>query len=68
MQLFSDVTKGKGFLYHISGLSKLIGFLFLTFAAMFSYDIRFIVFLLIFSTGLIVMNRIPLKPLKLVFI
>jgi energy-coupling factor transport system permease protein len=68
MQLFSDITKGKGFLYHISGLSKLIGFLFLTFAAMFSYDVRFILFLLAFSIVLIAMNRIPLKPLKLVFI
>jgi energy-coupling factor transport system permease protein len=68
LQLFSGVTKGKGFLCHISGLSKLIGFLFLTFAAMFSYDIRFILFMLVFSSGLIFLNRIPLKPLKLVFI
>jgi energy-coupling factor transport system permease protein len=52
----------------MSGLSKLIGFLFLTFAAMLSYDTRFIIGLLLFSILLIITTKIPLKPLRLVLI
>lgn len=61
-------TSSNGYLYQMTGLSKLIGFLFLTFAAMLSYDTRFIIGLLIFSFILIITTKIPLKPLRLVLI
>jgi energy-coupling factor transport system permease protein len=61
-------SSSNGYLYRMSGLSKLIGFLLLTFAAMLSYDTRFIVGLLLFSFVLIVTTKIPLKPLRLVLI
>ena len=37
------------FIHRLSGLTKLICFLFLTFAIMFSYDIRVILFIMVFS-------------------
>lgn len=61
-------TPSNGYLYQMTGLSKLIGFLFLTFAAMLSYDTRFIIGLLVFSFILIITTKIPLKPLRLVLI
>jgi energy-coupling factor transport system permease protein len=61
-------TSSNGYLYRMSGLSKLIGFLFLTFAAMLSYDTRFIIGLLLFSFVLMITTKIPLKPLRLVLI
>ena len=63
-----SATPSNGYLYKMTGLSKLIAFLFLTFAAMLSYDTRFILGLLIFSLILIVTTKIPLKPLRLVLI
>jgi len=63
-----SATPSNGYLYKMTGLSKLIAFLFLTFAAMLSYDTRFIIGLLLFSIILIVTTKIPLKPLRLVLI
>ena len=38
-------------IHRLSGLTKLIAFLFLTFAVMFSYDIRVILAVMAFSFG-----------------
>ena len=37
-----DYIERDNFIYRLSGLTKLAGFFFMTFAVMFSYDIRFI--------------------------
>jgi energy-coupling factor transport system permease protein len=51
--------------HHLSGLTKLICFLLLTFAIMFSYDIRVILATLLFSVILLRISRIRWSQIKL---
>jgi len=55
-------------LHSLSGLTKLVCFLFLTFAVMFSYDIRAILFIMVFSFVMLRISRINLKKIKLMLI
>lgn len=57
---FSDT-----FIHRLSGLSKLVCFLFLTFASMYSYDIRVVLFILVFSAWLMVVSRIKFRQIRL---
>lgn len=57
-------AEGSGFLYRLSGLSKLIAFLALSFAAIFSYDTRFIVGLILFSALLFSFSSIRFSQIK----
>lgn len=68
MEYLFQGSDGTGFLYRISGLSKLIAFLALTFAAIFSYDIRFIAGLLLLSVFLIILSKIRLSRIRLLLI
>jgi energy-coupling factor transport system permease protein len=52
-------------IHHLSGLTKLICFLFLTFAVMFSYDIRVILGALVFSVIILRVSRIKFSQIKL---
>jgi len=69
-------TKAKLFAYDIidspihrlSGLTKLICFLFLTFAVMYSYDIRVILLMMIFSIYIIKISKIKLSQIRLMVI
>jgi len=53
------------FIHRLSGFTKLICFLLLTFAIMFSYDIRVILGVLIFSVVLLKISKIQWKQIKL---
>lgn len=53
------------FIHHLSGLSKLVCFLFLTFAVMYSYDIRVVLFIMAFSVWLMVISRIQFRQIRL---
>ncbi|GAU78905.1 energy-coupling factor transporter transmembrane protein EcfT [Fusibacter sp. 3D3] len=56
------------FVHHLSGLTKIICFLFLTFAVMFSYDIRVIISILLFSLVVFRISKIKFKQVKLMVI
>lgn len=52
-------------IHRLSGLTKLIGFLLLTFATMFSYDIRVVVLIMIFSFAILRISKIKYSQIKL---
>ena len=54
--------------HHLSGLTKLICFLVLTFAVMFSYDIRVILFILFFSLIILKISYIKFSQIRLMVI
>lgn len=55
-------------IHRLSGLTKLIGFLFLTFAVMFSFDIRMILGIMVFSFVLLRVSQIKFSQIKLMVI
>ncbi len=55
-------------IHRLSGLTKLIGFLFLTFAVMFSFDIRVILAIMVFSFFLLRVSKIKFSQIKLMVI
>jgi len=64
MKLFSYNTADTP-IHRLSGLTKLICFLFLTFAVMFSYDIRVILTVMIFSIGILMLSKIKFSQIRL---
>jgi len=56
------------YIHHLSGLTKLISFLLLTFAVMFSYDIRVILCIMLFSLMVFKLSKITFKQVKLMVI
>ena len=67
MKLFSYNTVDTP-IHNLSGLTKLICFLFLTFAVMFSYDIRVILGVMIFSTIVLWLSRIKFSQIRVMVI
>ena len=63
-----DYIERDNFVYKLSGFSKLFGFLCMTFAVMFSYDIRFIAALVVFSLVLIRIADIAFSQIRLMLI
>lgn len=59
-----DYSEGDNFIYKLSGLTKLICFLGMTFAVMFSYDIRFILAVLAISFVLFALSGIKFQQVK----
>lgn len=55
-------------IHHLSGLTKLICFLLLTFAVMFSYDIRVILFIMLFSIIVLKISNIKFSQIKAMII
>jgi len=55
-------------IHRLSGLTKLISFLFLTFSVMFSFDIRVILFVMAFSLIVLKISRIKFSQIKLMVI
>lgn len=55
-------------IHRLSGLTKLACFLLLTFAVMFSYDIRFILFVMLFSFIILKVSKIKFSQIKLMII
>lgn len=56
------------FVHNLSGLTKIICFLFLTFTVMFSYDIRVILSIMLFSLVVFKISKIKFKQVKLMVI
>jgi energy-coupling factor transport system permease protein len=52
------------FIHRLSGLSRLICFLFLTFASMFSFDIRVVLFIMAFSALIMAISRIQFSQIR----
>lgn len=67
MKLFS-YNLSDTFIHRISGLTKLICFLFLTFAVMYSYDIRVILFVMVFSILLMRAAKIQFSQIRVMVI
>ena len=55
-------------IHRLSGLTKLICFLLLTFAVMFSYDIRVILAVMVFSLAILRLSRIKFSQIRLMVI
>lgn len=67
MKLFSYNTVDTP-IHRLSGLTKLICFLLLTFAVMFSYDIRVILAVMIFSIAVLKLSQIQYSQIRLMVI
>ena len=52
------------FVHRLSGLTKLICFLFLTFAVMYSYDIRVVLLVMLFSIGVLALARVRFAQVR----
>jgi len=52
-------------IHRLSGLSKLVCFLFLTFAVMYSYDIRVVLFIMAFLIWIMLISRIKFQQISL---
>lgn len=66
-KLFDYVEKDN-VIYNLSGLSKLICFICMTSAVMYSYDIRFIIVMMIISIGLFKVAELKLAQIKTMLI
>jgi energy-coupling factor transport system permease protein len=67
MKLFS-YNSADTFIHRLSGLTKLICFLFLTFAVMYSYDIRVILAVMAFSIAIMALSQIRFSQIKVMVI
>lgn len=63
-----DYIDRDNFIYNLSGLTKLVCFICMTFAVMFSYDIRYILFVMVLSVLFFKMSEISFKQIKLMTI
>ena len=66
-KLFDYVEKDN-LVYNLSGMTKLICFLLLTCAVMFSYDVRFVLFVMVFSFAVLHLSEIRLSRIRLMLI
>ncbi len=55
-------------IHRLSGLTKLLCFLLLTFAVMYSYDIRVILLVMVFSFGILYISKIQYSQIRLMVI
>jgi len=55
-------------IHRLSGLTKLLCFLFLTFAVMYSYDIRVILVVMVFSTTILMASKIKFSQIRLMIV
>ena len=66
MNSIFNYTDEDTFIHRLSGLTKLIAFLALTFTVMFSYDIRVILFVMVFSFFMMRVAKIRLKQIRII--
>lgn len=59
-----DYIDRDNFVYNLSGLTKLIAFICFTFSVMFSYDIRYILFVLVLSFGFFRISEISFRQIR----
>lgn len=63
-----DYIDRDNYIYNLSGLTKLVAFICLTFSVMFSYDIRYILFVLILSFVFFRLSEIQFKQIRLMVV
>ena len=63
-----DYIDRDNFIFNLSGLTKLICFICMTFSVMFSYDIRYVLFVLVLSGIFFRMSELEFKQIKLMLI
>ncbi len=63
-----DYIDRDNFIYNLSGLTKLVAFICLTFSVMFSYDIRYILFVLLLSFVFFRISEIRFSQIRLMAI
>lgn len=63
-----DYIERDNYIYNLSGLTKLICFMCLTFSVMFSYDIRYILGVMIFSILIFKVSGLTFKQIKIMLI
>ena len=63
-----DYIDRDNLIFNLSGLTKLVCFIGLTFAVMFSYDIRYILFVMVLSVIFFAMSGLQFKQIKLMAI
>jgi energy-coupling factor transport system permease protein len=63
-----DYIDRDNFIYNLSGLTKLVCFICMTFSVMFSYDIRYILFVMVLSVVFFYMSEIKFGQIKLMTI
>jgi len=63
-----NYTESDNIIYQLSGLSKVFCFICLTFSVMFSYDIRVILVVLVFSLFIFRISEMPLSRIKTMLI
>ena len=67
MKLFS-YNRVDSPIHRLSGLSKLLCFLFLSFAVIYSYDIRVILLVMVFSISILVVSKIQFSQIRLMIV
>ncbi len=60
-----DYIDRDNFIFNLSGLTKLLCFIFMTFAVMFSYDIRYILFVMALSAVIFKASGLGIKQVKI---
>ena len=60
-----DYVERDNFVYNLSGMTKLLCFLFLSFAVMLTYDIRSVLLIFVFSFTVLHFSEIKLKQIRL---
>lgn len=60
-----DYIDRDNYIYNLSGLTKLVCFICMTFAVMFSYDIRYILFVMFLSVVFFKMSEISFRQIRL---
>ena len=63
-----DYIDRDNFIYNLSGLTKLVAFICLTFSVMFSYDIRYIIFVLVLSFCFFRISEISFRQVRTMMI
>ncbi len=63
-----DYVERDNFVYNLSGLTKLLCFLFLTFTSMYAYDIRIILVMMVFSFIMLKISQIRFEQIRLMIV
>ena len=63
-----DYVDRDNFIFNLSGLTKLVCFICMTFSVMFSYDIRYILFVMALSVIIFKVSELQFKQIKLMMI
>lgn len=63
-----DYIDRDNFIFNLSGLTKLVCFICMTFSVMFSYDIRYILFVMVLSAIFFKMSELQFKQIKVMLI